>query len=172
MTIAELKHYRKNYYQQHKEYYKLWRNNNKPKVLEYHKRHRSQKRKYMIWYREKNKFAYQMYQKMYRERRRRTDPNFKVSENLRSRLNTALRHQSKTGSAIRDLGCSIEDFKTYITTKFSPGMTWDNYGEWELDHIIPLSRFNLTDRNQLLMALNYTNYQPLWKIDNIRKGDS
>lgn len=172
MTKTEAKRYRKLYYQRHKNYWKVWRCKNKTKVLEYHKRHRPKKKKYMVWYRKKNKNAYRSYQKSYRETRRKTDPHFKIAENLRTRLNTALRHQSKSGSAVRDLGCSIEEFKTYISSKFSSGMTWDNYGEWELDHIIPLSRFDLTDKNQLLSALHYTNYQPLWESDNILKGNS
>lgn len=49
-------------------------------------------------------------------------------------------------------------------------MSWDNWGEWHLDHIQPLASFDLTDREQFLQATNYTNYQPLWALENIRKG--
>lgn len=104
--------------------------------------------------------------------RRRRDINFKLSGNLRSRLNESLKNNVKNGSSVNDLGCSIPDFKKYIESKWLIGMCWENYGRngWHLDHIIPLSTFNLSDRNQLLKACHYTNYQPLWSKDNIRKG--
>ncbi len=63
---------------------------------------------------------------------------------------------------MRDLGCSIAEFREYIIAKFRGGMAWDNWGEvWELDHIQPLANFNLRDRSQLLIVCHYTNYQPL-----------
>jgi hypothetical protein len=73
---------------------------------------------------------------------------------------------------VGDLGCTIDEFKRYIEGKFGGGMSWDNYGEWHLDHIIPLSKFKLEDRQQLLIACNYTNYQPLWGKDNMSKSNS
>lgn len=76
----------------------------------------------------------------------------------------------RAGSAIRDLGCSLEEFKIYIAAKFIDDMGWSNYGEWHLDHIIPLARFDLSDRAQFLQAVHYTNYQPLWAQDNRRKA--
>jgi hypothetical protein len=104
--------------------------------------------------------------------RRKTNPNEKLRHRLRTRLSDALRGNKKVGSAVSDLGCSIPEFKSYIESKFSCGMTWSNYGnEWHLDHIIPLSKFDLTERDQLLIACHYSNYQPLWKHDNLSKGD-
>ncbi len=50
-------------------------------------------------------------------------------------------------------------------------MSWDNYGEWHIDHIVPLSSFDLTDKSQVNKVCHYTNLQPLWAIDNLRKGD-
>lgn len=84
----------------------------------------------------------------------------------------AVRSGAKAGSSVRDLGCSIEDFKNYIETKFVPGMDWENWSRdgWHLDHIRPLSSFDLTDRNQFLKAVHYTNFQPLWAKDNLSKG--
>lgn len=72
-------------------------------------------------------------------------------------------------SAVRDLGLTIDEFRRHIETQFTPGMSWDNYGAWHLDHIRPLISFDLTEIEQARAACHYTNYQPLWAIDNHRK---
>jgi len=79
----------------------------------------------------------------------------------------------RSGSAVRDLGCTIPEFKAYIEALFWMGMTWENYGPrgWHLDHVIPLAKFDLTDRTQFLQASHYTNYQPLWSDHNMIKRD-
>ncbi len=104
--------------------------------------------------------------------RRANDLNFRLSQNLRSRLSSALRASAtlKLGSSIKDLGCSIGELRRFIEARFKPGMSWDNYGSWEIDHITPLAAFDLSDREQLLRACNYTNLQPLWAEENSRKG--
>jgi hypothetical protein len=93
---------------------------------------------------------------------------------LRSRLGMALKQNIKNGSAVRDLGCSLDFFIQYLESKFLSGMTWKNHGfgnkKWHIDHIIPLSSFDLTDRKQLLKAVHYTNLQPLWQKDNLSKS--
>jgi len=99
-------------------------------------------------------------------RRFETDTNYRISHNLRGRMHKALR----SGSQVADLGCSIEEFKCFIENQFIEGMSWDNYGKWHLDHVRPLAAFNLEDRTQFLEVANWTNYQPLWAEDNIRKG--
>lgn len=95
------------------------------------------------------------------------NPLYKLKFLLRGRLNKALKNNYKTGSAVRDLGCSIEFLKQYLESKFQPGMTWDNI---HIDHIRPLASFDLTDPEQLKQACHYTNLQPLWPIDNLKKG--
>jgi hypothetical protein len=95
----------------------------------------------------------------------------RLAEALRSRLYQAIRWESKAGSAVSDLGCSIPELKQYLESKFQPGMTWDNYGQWHIDHINPLAKFDLTDREQFLQACHFTNLQPLWAVDNLAKRD-
>ena len=97
--------------------------------------------------------------------------NARIADNLRSRLSHCVVRDSKSPSAVRDLGCSIDFLKGYLASKFQTGMSWDNYGEWHIDHIKPLSKFNLKDRQRLLEAIHYTNLQPLWAIDNIKKSN-
>ena len=100
--------------------------------------------------------------------------NERISCVIRSRLKKSLKENDNIGKIIDCLGCSIEDFKKYIESKFQEGMTWENHGNygWHYDHITPLSWFNLEDRNQFLIAAHYTNYQPLWARENLRKSDS
>lgn len=96
-----------------------------------------------------------------------------LSSALRTRLRMAVRRGQKAGSAVRDLGCSIEELRKRLEVQFRPGMTWENWSRtgWHIDHIRPLASFDLTDRTQLLQACHYTNLQPLWAEENLKKGD-
>ena len=69
------------------------------------------------------------------------------------------------------IGCSVEQFKLYIESKFQPGMTWDNWSKngWHLDHIEPLCKFDLTNSEQFKRACHHTNLQPLWVEDHKMK---
>lgn len=98
------------------------------------------------------------------------DPQARLANALRKRLNMAVRRGCKAGSAVADLGCTIAALKVRFEAMFEPGMTWENYGDWHIDHIVPLVTFDLTDRQQLLRACHYTNLQPLWREANLRKG--
>lgn len=110
----------------------------------------------------------------YATERYTTDLPTRLSRILRSRLHSAIKNNYKAGSAVSDLGCSIEHLRGYLAGQFEPGMTWDNWGHtgdvWHLDHIRPLSSFDLTDRTQFLAACHYTNLQPLWATENLSKG--
>lgn len=98
------------------------------------------------------------------------DPLFKLKVGLRRRILLAIRNNWKAGSAVRDLGCSIEELKQYLEAKFYAGMTWDNQGSyWELDHIQELHTFDLTDPIQFKQAVHYTNLQPLTIDDHKEK---
>lgn len=115
--------------------------------------------------------SYRKYQRDYKKKigHRLTEDN-KLANGLRNRLRKALKSSQKTGSAVRDLGCSIPELKAYLEVRFQPGMNWGNYGKWHIDHIKPLSSFDLTNREELLKACHYTNLQPLWAKDNLEKS--
>lgn len=112
----------------------------------------------------------------YKERinkKRKSSLQFKLSQALRVRMVMALKNNQKVGSAVRDLGCSVEELKTHLEKSFKEGMSWDNWkhrGGWHIDHIRPLASFNLSDRAQFLEACHYTNLQPLWASENLKKG--
>jgi len=134
-----------------------YRNNNRDKILEKRKSHNDR------WY--------QLYGKQYYRNRYRCDINFRIRTSLRARLNKARYNNQKNGSAISDLGCSIQELRIYLESLFLPAMSWENYGEWHIDHIMPLSKFNLQDSNEVKKACHYSNLQPLWAKDNYSKGN-
>jgi hypothetical protein len=112
------------------------------------------------------------------KRKRRRDVSYRLACYLRSRISGALRRQlrgeSVTGkrlaSAVRDLGCTITELMRHLESKFQPGMSWQNMGEWHVDHIRPLASFDLTDILHCKAACHFTNLQPLWGPDNLAKG--
>ncbi len=110
----------------------------------------------------------------YHTNRMKTDLNYRIRTNVRKRCRIAIKKGLKSGSAIRDLGCTIPEFKSYLEALFQPGMTWDNWGnghgKWNIDHIIPLASFDLTQRDQFVQAVCFINQQPMWWEENMRKG--
>jgi hypothetical protein len=84
----------------------------------------------------------------------------------------AINGRNKSAKTQDLLGCSIEDLKKHLEASFEPGMTWDNWQHdgWHIDHIRPCASFDLTDPGQQRQCFHYTNLQPLWAADNIRKG--
>lgn len=113
------------------------------------------------------------YMRDYEKQRKLRDPQYKISRQIRHRIYIALKGNKKRLSSIEELGCTIPELKDYITGKFQVDMTWDNYcyTGWHLDHIVPLSSFDLTDPEDFKRACHYTNLQPLWAKDNISKGN-
>lgn len=133
------------------------------------------KDKYLILQKKRrqyNKTELRSYYRKYQKERSNSDPNYKLARNLRRRLHDFLSGKLKTISAVKDLGCTINELKLHIESKFQDGMSWSNYGifGWHIDHIRPLSNFNLLDKNEALKAVHYTNLQPLWAKDNLSKG--
>jgi hypothetical protein len=98
--------------------------------------------------------------------------NSRLKKNLRGRLSQAIKNNQKSGSAVRDLGCTIAELKSYLESKFLPGMSWDNWSleGWHIDHIEPLSKFDLSDPIEFKKACHFANLQPLWAKDNLSKG--
>lgn len=100
------------------------------------------------------------------------DPRQKLMHALRIRVHRAIKMGLRGGSAVKALGCSVPEFKQYIENLWQPNMSWDNWSldGWHLDHKKPLCDFNLADPEEFAKACHYTNYQPLWAIDNLRKN--
>lgn len=157
-------------------YNKRYREQNRDKLIEYSAKYYNDNREEM---KAINRIANKEYYKnnkpkkrQYERNKRKSSIEFKIKVNLRNRLYQAIKNDYKLGSAVKDLGCSIQDFKLYIESKWLPDMNWDNWSihGWHIDHIIPLNSFDLTNREKLLKAVHYTNLQPLWAKDNISKS--
>ena len=177
--IAE---YHKTYYVDNKEAIKAYQANNKEIIAEYQKAYRADNKEAIKAYRADNKEAIKAYradnkeaiaeyQKVYVKQRKQTDIQYWLAAILRTRLCTSVKNNQKSGSAVRDLGCSIEFLKQHLEQQFKDRMTWENRGKvWHIDHIAPLCSFDLEDREQLLIACHYTNLQPLFGPDNLKKS--
>lgn len=136
---------------------KEWRDNNPEKV----------KAKFKKWY-SKN----QEYMVNRNREKRNSDESYRLQENLRRRVRHALNGTSKAVNTLDLLGTDMETYKEYLELLFEDGMTWDNYGEWHIDHIIPLSYYDLSIKENQLKAFNFTNTRPLWATDNLKKSDN
>ncbi len=103
--------------------------------------------------------------------RKRDEPAFRAMLNCRARLKSALKQQHAWKQARRMIGCTVKELKAHLESLFTEGMSWDNYGQWHVDHVNPCARFDLTSEAQQRMCFHYTNLQPLWALDNWQKGD-
>ena len=162
---ARIKASRKAYYEANKEKAiqdaKDWAINNREKDREKSKAYRKKP---------SSRMRKQEYDKRYYREKEKTNIQWVIKSRLRARMRRAIETNAKTGSAVKDLGCSVEEFIAHIESRFEDGMNWDNRGDWHIDHIIPLYKFDLSDREQFLKAAHYTNMQPLWAIDNWKKN--
>jgi hypothetical protein len=168
---------------------KIWRANNRERhraySCQYERDHREeQNKKSRERWGEKDREYHREYRKRdyvkqrieaYEKDRRRDDPALVIKHRLRSRLLGAVKKNKtrKADKTIKLLGCSFVEFRTYFESKFIQDMTWDRFlaGDIHIDHIKPCSSFDLTDPAQQRECFHYTNLQPLWEIDNLRKSD-
>lgn len=109
--------------------------------------------------------------------------NYKIQNCLRTRLHHELKklkkqlniNVTKCAKTLKLLGCSISELKIHLESKFQPGMTWENHGYgddcWHIDHILPCASFDLTQESEQRKCFHYTNLQPLWQRDNLKKSN-
>ena len=104
--------------------------------------------------------------------RRIEDPAYRIRCNLSGRVSSALK-EAGTKKSIRTMeltGCSVHELRTHLESKFTDGMTWENYGEWHIDHIRPCASFDLLKVGDQRQCFHWTNLQPLWALENLRKS--
>ena len=134
-------------------------------------KHRKQRLLDVKNYQIKNKEKIRKRRSKYTINRYHNDPAFRIKMTLSRRMRGLIK---KNGTKTVDLiGCSIDDLKKHLESKFTEGMNWGNYGRngWHIDHIKPCASFDLSKKKQQKICFHYSNLQPLWEADNIRKGD-
>ena len=166
--------YQKEYYSQNqlninmrvkKEYLK-----NRESILEYQKtyylKNIEEKLEYSKEYRKNNKEN----RNRYETNRKKIDPVYKIKHLVRSRIYKflILKKITKNNTTFELVGCSPQELKIHLEQKFIDGMSWNNQGEWHIDHIIPLS--SAQTEEELYKLCHFTNLQPMWALDNIKKG--
>lgn len=143
--------------------YKAWRKN----IRETNPRYQELKN---IWRRTE---AAKLKKNIQRKNRKKSDIGFKILENARSRLYTSFKRAivKKDIKTMDLIGTSMSNLIRHLEKQFKPGMTLQNYGEWHIDHIKPIVKFDLKNENELRKCFHYKNLQPLWAIENMKKGD-
>jgi len=153
-NIEKLKLGRQEYYQKKK---------NSPEWLE-------ERKEYLFKWKSGNKEHIRQYE----NDQYKTNDSRNIIKKMRARMHAALKYGRgiKKKKTIDYLGCNIDDFKLYLTSKFTKGMSWDLLmcGEIHIDHIRPCVSFNLKEEEDLEKCFHYTNMQPLWAVDNLKKG--
>ncbi len=142
---------------------------------------------FIPWNKGKSKFktveGYKTYYNNCRKIRRKNQlQKEKIADIVRTRIRNSIKYIIKNDSQERKkragttilIGCSIKEFIRYLEFNFREGMSWDNYGnknnQWNIDHIKPISSFNLTELNEQKKAFHYSNCRPYWAKDNFKKG--
>jgi len=164
---------RKYYYTHLKQAKRYGKEHSKEKLewaRQYRETHKDLVREYMKGYNKKNRKELSRKSREYQKRKRRTDVVFKIKGNLRSRMYNAIRGGYKSARTEGLIGCSVKDLMMYLEKKFLLGMSWDNYGKWHIDHIIPCCSFDLFRAEEQKRCFNFINLQPLWAEDNLRKN--
>ena len=165
------------------EYHKAYQQDNKEELAEYKKTYYEGNKEAILEqkkaYYQKNKESIAKYNKVYMRDLRRNDPTVRLLGNMRNGMYLCLKGKIKKSHTLDYVGKNSEELMAYLEVKFTKGMTRENYGEWHLDHIRPLSSFGFDEHEVgsqefeklLYKAWNFKNLQPLWAKDNLIKGN-
>jgi hypothetical protein len=172
--------YKKEYYENNKEeilskskvYYIENKKETPKKQVMSDEERREKSRIYSLKYYYNNKEEQNRKSNKRRVKRLKSDSLYKITHNIRSLILVSFKNQftTKSKKTIEILGCSFEEFKIHLESKFDENMNWDNQGSyWHMDHIIPISS---AETEEDVYRLNhYTNFQPLYWLDNLKKGN-
>jgi len=153
---------------------KIYREKNKESIRkkkkEYRKKNKDIIREKKKTYQKENWYWIKKHKLHYFNNRKKYDIKFRIQCNLRLRLYKAIKGINKSKSSIELIGCSVEYLLNYLESQFDDEMSWTNYGKWEIDHIKPCAKFDLSKEKEQRECFNYSNLQPLWRMDNMMKG--
>lgn len=174
--LEQKKEYREKNKEKIRQRRKEYRKNNRIKLLEQSKRYWLKNRAKLLErkreYDKKNREKLNKQKKEYIKERRKNDPNFRIACRLRRRTNVGIISQGgiKSASTQELLGCSFDEARIHIENQFIEGMCWENYPDWEIDHIRPCASFDLTDPEQQKQCFHWSNLQPMWAENNLKKS--
>lgn len=145
----------------------------KSKRKAYYNKNRDRHIQVVNKYLNENKSAVRQRQRINHHKRKLCDLQYKLKRNLRARILQAIKSNLKSANTCNLIGCSIYCLKKHLESKFQNGMSWLNHGVhgWHIDHIIPCSSFDLSKPEEQFKCFHYSNLQPLWSIDNLKKGN-
>lgn len=140
------------------------------KEAEVRARHREKRNEWQKQYYQDTKPERLKYHAKYMRDRIKRDPVYALSRLVRRRITIALSKGGylKTSPTREMLGCDYDELKAHLERQFLKGMSWENRGDWHIDHIVPLS--SAGSEEELLALCHFTNLRPLWASDNISKG--
>jgi hypothetical protein len=157
---------------------KKWREKNKEKLSNYYKlwseKNREYLRDYHTKWREENREPLNEYKRHYEKTKKDSDPAYKLACYTRTAIYTCLKERNidKYKNTFDLLPYTLEELIGHLESKFKEGMTWENYGQWHVDHIKPMVSFDIkepTDKS-FQECWSLSNLQPLWEHDNLSKG--
>jgi hypothetical protein len=158
---------------------KKWRENNKEylsnKSKNWYEQNKEHRKQYLKEYRKKNIDKIRETKRNYEKTRKANDPIYKLINNFRTAIYQVLKENQiqKNGHYFETLKYSPENLIEHLESKFKDNMTWDNYGEWHVDHIKPISSFQIAEigDKEFMSCWSLENLQPLWGKENIRKSN-
>jgi hypothetical protein len=157
---------------------KKYREKNKEKLNEYvktwYEQNKEHRKQYLKEYREKNIDKIREVKRNYERTRKSKDPLYKLINNFRTAIYQVLKENNiqKNGHYFDILQYTPDELIFHLENQFKDGMTWDNYGEWHVDHIKAIASYNIQEigDSEFMECWSLENLQPLWGEENIRKG--
>jgi hypothetical protein len=158
---------------------KKWREKNKDYTSKSHKKWSEKNRDHLNEYhqkwREKNIDKHREYKRKYEKHRKDTDPLYKLISNFRTAIYQVLKENrvDKNQSYFDVLQYTPEQLIVHLEKQFTERITWENYGEWHVDHKQPISSFNIQEMgdSEFMKCWSLENLQPMWGEENIRKSN-
>ena len=158
---------------------KKYREKNKENLSKKHKKWYDENKEkwnnYIKEYREKNADKIRVVKRTYERTRKANDPIYKLISNFRTAIYQVLKENDvdKNGHYFEVLKYSPEELISHLEKQFKDEMTWDNYGTWHVDHLRPITSFNIKEigDEEFMKCWSLSNLQPMWGEENIRKSN-
>jgi hypothetical protein len=160
---SDKRHYFKNR-EKRLQYFSDWQKDNRDRLNDYHQK-----------WREKNIDKHRESKRNYERTRKANDPLYKLISNFRTAIYQVLKENNvdKNGHYFEVLKYTPEELINHLEKQFTDGMTWDNYGQWHVDHVMPISVHDIQEigDNEFMRCWSLSNLQPMWGDENIRKSN-